>query len=350
MRGDAIDPVRISPAFWEGVRRVGVDPAALIRRSKLPLQALAEGRRVKTHHYFAVWQALAEMAGDAGIGLRMAAAVDASVMPPTFIMAQHARDLRDALRRIARFKHLCAPEEVVLEESPGACSIEVRWLPTGIRPPDDLTDAVLAALLRLARHGTGREIRALRVELARAQPAHSGHERFFGGPVRWRSTGNRLVLHGADLDLAFTTYNADLLAILTPALEAESAKLQSGLRIADRVRWVLHRLMSAGRPEVDAVAAELSMSGRSLQRRLTVEGVTFQSLLQETRQRLARQYLQDPQLDLAEVACLLGYEDGNSFHRAFRQWERQSPGDWRALALDTGPGPDRSERIALKPA
>jgi AraC-like DNA-binding protein len=48
-------------------------------------------------------------------------------------------------------------------------------------------------------------------------------------------------------------------------------------------------------------------------------------LLLEARQELAREYLNRPEIDVAEVAYLLGYEDANSFYRAFRTWEGTTP-------------------------
>jgi AraC-like DNA-binding protein len=66
-----------------------------------------------------------------------------------------------------------------------------------------------------------------------------------------------------------------------------------------------------------------------LQRRLTEEGITFQRLLEEARRELARHYLLHSSLELNQIAYLLGYEDANSFFRAFHQWEGTSPGQWR---------------------
>jgi AraC-like DNA-binding protein len=45
------------------------------------------------------------------------------------------------------------------------------------------------------------------------------------------------------------------------------------------------------------------------------------------------EYLLEPSLQLVETACLLGYEDPNSFFRAFREWEGTTPGEWRDLQL-----------------
>jgi len=77
------------------------------------------------------------------------------------------------------------------------------------------------------------------------------------------------------------------------------------------------------------VAQELGVSERTLQRRLTEEGTSFQSLLSAVRRARAHQLLADPALDLTEVALLLGYEDQSSFFRAFKIWEGVTPATWR---------------------
>ena len=73
------------------------------------------------------------------------------------------------------------------------------------------------------------------------------------------------------------------------------------------------------------------MSGRTLQRRIAEESTSFRQLVSDARRELAKQYLLQPSLQLGEAACLLGYEDPNSFFRAFREWERTTPGKWRDL-------------------
>ena len=57
---------------------------------------------------------------------------------------------------------------------------------------------------------------------------------------------------------------------------------------------------------------------------------TFRQLLLQARQELAHEYLNRPEMDVAEVAFLLGYEDSNSFYRAFRTWEGTTPSQLRA--------------------
>ena len=82
------------------------------------------------------------------------------------------------------------------------------------------------------------------------------------------------------------------------------------------------------------MARELGLSDRTLQRRIDDDGTTFRKLLLEARQELAREYLNRPDIDVAEVAYLLGYEDSNSFYRAFRTWEGTTPSQLRQSSND----------------
>ena len=100
--------------------------------------------------------------------------------------------------------------------------------------------------------------------------------------------------------------------------------------VAARVKWILLRLLGGQSADLGEVAKDLGMSNRTLQRRITSEGTSFRQLVCEARYELAKHYLLDPSLELTETAYLLGYEDPNSFFRAFREWEGTTPNEWRA--------------------
>jgi len=133
------------------------------------------------------------------------------------------------------------------------------------------------------------------------------------------------------MDGPFLTYNAELLAVVAPQLEAELRQQLAEKNFGEQVKGVLKRLLAGQRPGIREVARELRVSSRTLQRRLAQEGATFQQLMEDARRELARHYLQHSLLELNETAYLLGYEDANSFFRAFHSWEGTSPGQWRAV-------------------
>ncbi|MCM1012326.1 helix-turn-helix transcriptional regulator [Brevibacterium sp. XM4083] len=74
----------------------------------------------------------------------------------------------------------------------------------------------------------------------------------------------------------------------------------------------------------------MATSPRTLQRQLKAEGTSFQAVLAETRENLARHYLVRNDLRTAEIAFLLGYTDTNSFYRAFKTWTGMTPEGARA--------------------
>lgn len=162
-------------------------------------------------------------------------------------------------------------------------------------------------------------------------------EAYFGCRIRIGANCNRLTLHRGDLDRPFVSYNAELLEILTPALDQSLDEQKHSLSITEMVKWIMKRSLTAGRPDIQTVASELGMSDRTLQRRLTDEGTSSKHLLTQVRHEQAREYLADPSLDIKEVAFLIGYEDQNSFYRAFRLWEGDTPSNWRTEHLGTNP-------------
>ena len=101
------------------------------------------------------------------------------------------------------------------------------------------------------------------------------------------------------------------------------------MNVGEQVKRTLMRSLAGKRPTLQDVAQELGMGARTLQRRLTDAGISFQQLVEDTRRELARHYLKQSAVELNEAAFLLGFEDVNSFFRAFHLWEGTSPGEWR---------------------
>lgn len=324
------DRCKIPPAFWQAIERLGVRPAVLLRQARLPGTLHLNGQGfVTTGQYFALWKALEDLTADPSLGIRLVVATDTAVHPPSSLAAFYARDYRDGLARIARFKRLCSPEQVSIMEGRAECTITVEWpYATGPEPAIS-TDVTFVSLVELGRRATGYHLTPIRVEFARPKPKSDLHRTYFGCAVRYDSPRNALVLKPADLDRPFPGHNIELLEILTPALAAALGELQASSSINEQVKVVLKKSLASGRPEVSDVARQLGLSERTLQRRITDEGTTFRDLLIEARQELGRQLLADPSSDIDEVACLLGYQDASSFYRAFRNWEGVTPSQWR---------------------
>jgi AraC-like DNA-binding protein len=100
----------------------------------------------------------------------------------------------------------------------------------------------------------------------------------------------------------------------------------------ERVRTCAMEILASGECSIDEVARRLGVSARSLQRKLSAEGTSFQKELNLLREDLACHYLTRTHHSAPEVAFLLGYQDTNSFYRAFNGWTGQTPEQVRAQA------------------
>ncbi len=332
---------RVSSVLSKKLEEIGIPPALVLRRAGLPADLFAREKvLVSTEELFGLYRALAEASGDPAVGLRLGGEDRIELYDPFTLAALSARSLRDALGRLARYKQLTCPEAIELEEKGDESRVQFRWLLAEETEPPVLIDICFAVVARIARRGTGGLVAPKRLELRGTSTSTSIstssslhrelYEAHFGCPVRLGGRRNTIVFRKEDLDRPFVTHNAELLAVVAPQLEAELARALGSKAIAEQVKGVLKRLLAGRRPGIGDVAKELHLSARTLQRRLTEAGATFQQLTQEARRELARHYLLNSSLELNQTAYLLGYEDAHSFFRAFHDWEGTSPGAWRA--------------------
>jgi AraC-like DNA-binding protein len=154
-------------------------------------------------------------------------------------------------------------------------------------------------------------------------------ETHYGCRVRFKTERNALVFRSSDLDRPFVTHNEDLLTAIGAQLETELQAQNAPSDVEEQVKHTLKRSLAGKRPTLQHIVRELRTSVRTLQRRLTDAGITFQQLVEDTRRDLAHHYLKQSTVELNETVYLLGYEDANSFFRAFHLWEGTSPGEWR---------------------
>ncbi len=321
---------RFSGSNFVKMEESGLRAAAVLRRAGLS-QGLAGQPRVllTTRELFALWRAVGEVSTDAAIGLRLGTENRTQRFHPVGLAALSSETFGAAIDQMARYKQLTCPEEIRQEIDDKEWSIQFHWLLADEIEPPVLIECAFAWVLSIARHGTGARISPLRVELMQPRSHVKTIERHFGCSVVCGAPRNALVFRASDAQRPFVTRNAELLAMLAPQFEEELKQENSDENFVERVRVVIQQKLTGQRPTIEDIAGALHISSRTLQRRLQDEGFSFQRVLEDARHQLARHYLNNSSLELNEAAYLLGYEDGNSFVRAFRTWEGVPPARWR---------------------
>ena len=324
------DRFRVSRVLARQLQEHGVPVAAVLKHARLPAGFFQQDKILaSTGEFFALWRAIAETSGDPAIGLKLGGDERLEGGAPQTIAALYSESFLDAVQRMARYKKLTCPEEIRLHSARDECAVEFVFLLAAQMEPPVLVDLCLAWVLNIGRRGAGVPITPLRLEMTRRAGPRALGGTPIGGRGEFPAARNALVLRPADLERPFVTHQPELLAMLGPPLEAELNARQSRRNLGDEVKTALKRLLSGRRASIGDVARALGLSSRTLQRRLTQSGATFQQLLQEARRDLARHYLAQSTLELNETAYLLGFDDANSFFRAFHRWEGTSPRQWR---------------------
>jgi AraC-like DNA-binding protein len=328
---------------------LGLDVDAVVARAGIPAGFTRQpGTGLDTRQFFAFWRAVAELSRDPLIGLKIGGEVGPSQLEAAAVAALHSASFGDALARLARYKGLCCPEEVRVERTGNGESdsdsdsdgkgdgkdernlarLSFHWILAEETCPQIISDGAFASAHALARVGTGRTVVPRRLELMRTPPDIAPYAAHFGCEVRTGCVGDALVYDAEALDIPFVTRNEDLLAVLVPALDAQlDAMGEPG--IETQARSVLMKMMRGDRPSIETLARALNMSARSLQRRLGEAGTSYQTVLDHVRLETARRLLSDTAFSPGEIAFFLGFEEANSFQRAFRRWEGRTPAQWR---------------------
>lgn len=323
---------RVSNSLRTKLDELGVQSTAVLRAAGLPQNFFDQTRiLVNTPELFALWRAIGSVSKDPVIGLRLGTEAKVERFHPIGIAALAAATLGSGIDYMAKYKRLSAPEEILQEKHDGEWTIRFRWvLAVEVEPPA-LIETCFAWLLTIARHGTGTRFSPLRVEFVQARRHIKQLERHFGCPVICGVAQNAMVFRASDAELPFITRNSELLEMLAPEFDREMKQRYANEEnsFIELVRGAIQQRLTGRRPSIEEIADDLHMSSRTLQRRLQDSGWSFQRVLDDARRQLARYYLSNSVLELGEAAYLLGYEDANSFARAFRGWEGIPPKHWR---------------------
>jgi AraC-like DNA-binding protein len=332
---EAATPSALAPALLRWLTARGVDAALVAARGGLDEGDAAEDEVPITAPALAAMLAFgAELVVEPHLGLRLPAELRFRRWDAGALAARVAATPRDALLAIQRFGALVFPRlevEVVEDDCELRLLSRIGGAPRGLGHHVD--EYVIAFALGHCRRG-GTPITPRRVWFASARPPG-------GLEALVRATGTDELELGAEqtgfalsLEDAARPLPAFDPMLVAAAEQLASAALASTPRTGALASTVAAKIEAAlpGEVTADAIALEMRMSGRTLQRRLEDEGARFSVVLDEVRERLARRLLAQPTLPLAEVAYRLGFSDLAAFSRAFKRWTGVPPGAFRRRA------------------
>lgn len=339
-------------AVWPGWRLImqdaGIATAPVLRRAALPADLFSRQHvRLDPEAFFRLWEAIEAEAlsvdASTPAPLRIARVMSSDWFDPELFAALCSANLSDALGRMAKYVRLVAPMIIKVEAKAAETVVTIDFMDHTKTPPNVFLAFKLVFFVQLARLATRSPVTPLRVGwpwTGAGEADLKDYEAYFGVPVA-RTSLATLVFSTRDATLPFLTENNSMWSFFEPALRQRLADLDRAAGMVDRVRATLLETLPTGQASVQVVARRLGVSTRTLQRRLQDEGATFQDTLDAVRDSLARHYLRTTFMSSAEISFMLGFEDSNSFARAFQTWTGKTPQALRAEIRHEAVEPDR---------
>ncbi|MFT3772386.1 MAG: AraC family transcriptional regulator ligand-binding domain-containing protein [Minicystis sp.] len=321
------------------LEKAGLDPRRLLVEAGAGGCDLADpDQRVSMDCYVALWRIAAPRFSGGALGLVLGGDFQLDDGNLLTYIAAHSATLHEAASRAQRYRHLVHELMVPTIEGEGEIAYLRQCLPPAVVRCGAFAEGIVATWARTFSLYLGTSWWPQEVWLQTAAPrALRPYDEAFRCRVRFSQPESRVIASRGAFDERPRLANPRLRVYLEQQARVEIERLPREDRLAAQVRRLLVGELRGGDPSLERIAACLTLSPRTLQRRLKEEGVFFNDLLDELRRELCEQYLQDPSLSIGEIAFLLGYAERGGFHRAFRRWTGRAPQALRAGVTSSEP-------------
>jgi AraC-like DNA-binding protein len=315
-------------------RRSGIGPAELRVLTGLDPADLTDfSRRLPAERLFAVWEAVLRRLDDPGFPVRAAHSASLDARSAVFFLAAASADVREGTARsVANVSAWTTAYTMSATHDPGGMIGGMSLVLDGLDPARlgarCEAEFQLADFLAGVRVAAGDAFSPRRVAFTHPAPRDTAALRdYFGPGLAFDAPHTELVLPAEVLDLPIQTAQPALADVLAGHLAGLRATHEVPTTYGLRVReWLLDRLGSDQPATAAAAARALTVSERTLHRRLAAEGTTFRGVCEATRRQFAVDLVRTSPRAFKEIASLVGFADSRSFHRAYLRWTGTTPG------------------------
>lgn len=311
----------------------GINLEEVLRKAELPEDLFSRKSLTMTpKDYFRFMDVVASVIKDPEIPVKMASMDRIESFAPPIFAAYCSKNGAVCMERLSKYKRLIGPIVMLLTETDGVMTVEFTTEQGECELPQFLVETEFVFLTEIIRRATKELIIPVKAEM-RAPVKREALESFLGISVE-EGERNVISYRMEDLKIPFISYDESMWDYFKPELTKRLFELEVDTSMSARVRTAITELLPGGACGIDDIAAKLGISKRTLQRRLTAENTTFQKQLNNTREMLAIHYLNNTDISTSDVAYLLGYQELNSFLRAFILWTGKSVGQYKKEILN----------------
>lgn len=342
-RSDAASRATVGAGYARGLVdlavKLGADRTALLARCGVTATDLADqDNRVPMANYVALMRTAKMLANEPALGLLYGQSIDLSELSVVGLIARASETMFEAFQQINRYGKLVIEVEGLGFEdrfqlqpdgAGGLWLVDMRLNPNEF---PELTESTFARMICNTNEFDDPSRSFVKaVHVTHAAPAHhAAYGRILRRPVTFGSDRNAIQLAAGWESLRVARASRYVFGIFSERAERLLADLESTLTVRGQAERHMIPLLHTGELGIDVIAGKMALSRQTLYRKLKAEGVTFETILDELRCRMALHYLDGQKVSVNETAYLVGFSDPSAFSRAFKRWTGASPTHRRA--------------------
>jgi len=302
----------------------------LLERAQIaPSDLHDRDNRIPFAKYVALMRAAKELTGDPALALHFGEAVSISQLSILGLIGQASDTMLHAFAQANRYIRLLvdvdaatSPRYLAKNENGRLWVVDSR-LDANEFP--ELTESSFTQTVCWSRQIGGKPL-ITEVHVTHPAPAYRAeYDRILQVPVFFGSERNAVLINQAMTTQRIQQLPRYAFGVLTAHAEKLLKKLEGAKTTRGSVENLLMPILHTGEIGMDAIAAKLAVSRKTLFRKLKDEGVTFEKILDELRHKMALEYLKGKKVSINETAYLVGFSDPTGFSRAFKRWTGLSP-------------------------
>lgn len=276
----------------------------------------------------------AQAASCPDFGLRLSMMQGMSKLGPLAVAMEHAATLKDALSVAGRylFVHTPAARLEVRPVSGQADQVDLCYAidVQGQMACDQALEMALGVIHNCVRILGQGDVHLILVSLPhRRLGAPESYQRVFGAPCRFEQSHAAVRLNTSDLGRPLPHRNDLMRKLAQTYLESQYTAPEQAF--SDRVRLLVRQFLASGEANHEQIARMLAVHSRTMQRRLSGEGTSFEHIKDEVRRSLFQQLITQPGGPaISTIASLLDYAEPSALTRSAKRWFGKTPTELRS--------------------
>lgn len=311
------------------LKRFQIPSELLLEGSGLTLDTLAKpGTRIDADVVIALTEKARALTGEPGIGFYLGLEKRLSMYGYLGFATMSATTGREGLELFTRYAATISTSlELSLAEAGGIATLTMHERIDMGSVHDVALFSLMVGIRQLATTLLGRDTGPMQVDLPIAEPEYFHLFAHLLPHAHFDQSIARVHFDSRALDHPLPHPDQAALELAKSACEQQLQELGLDRSLPARVRRLLRETKS--HRTIEQIAVALSISTRTLKRKLAKEGLSFKDIQEEERRERAMALLRTPDLGLEAIAEQLDYADASNFTRAFRRWTGMTPSDWR---------------------